>query len=79
MSAQAEALELEIERVYCQLGARFHGRQTLWMTQCGTLRWCSHQPGTAVEVGTYTDGVQLVDLRGDVFHIFEALKGRKHG
>lgn len=78
MSTVLEALELEIERVY-GLRDRLPGLQTLWLTRCATLHWCEKQPGTAVEVGTYTASVELGDLRGDVFHTFEAMKGRRHG
>lgn len=75
----AQALELEVERAWCSLTK---WPTTIWLTPKGkVLRAAASDTVAGAEyVGRYTKAVLLVDFRGDVFHIFEAMTRRgSHG
>lgn len=72
-----EALEVEIELVWCSLSA---WPASLWLTPSGRILR-THEGNTvlgAVEIGRYTKAVLLADFRGDVFHVYEAITRRGH-
>lgn len=72
-----EALELELERAWCDLKI---WPAVLYLTPAGEI--VSAKRGESIlgaeEIGRYTKAVKLADFRGDVFHVFEAMTRRGH-
>ncbi|MFC3816546.1 hypothetical protein [Lysobacter sp. GCM10012299] len=70
----SEALELEIEAAWVELTRMRAGRQrTLYLTPRRHVEWRPKklESPNCIEIGTYSNGATLADLRDDVFWTHE--------
>lgn len=72
---QVQSLELEIERAWVLLGQK-RGSCAVRLTRSGRLVGLtpSNKSVDGEDVGTYTQAVSLMELREDVFHVFEEMR-----
>lgn len=72
----SEALELEVERVWCALT---HKPATLSLLPTGRIVQATEANACvrAEEIGRYTKAIALADFRADVFFAFEQTHGRR--